>query len=359
MTKENVSLQPELGHCCFEIISAKDAPRADFMDESDCYVVCWLSTVIQGGPKNNQELRITKKMSTPVRDDTKDPIWNSYKDFRVDAPAEAVLVVEVWDEDFSSSDDRMGSVRIPLSAFDGDKPLTVPISDYYIGTRHTNPDFQVTTTIYEAHETCTALVLAPTHLLTLASFFPPFIILLSSIPLFLYSFQVTLRRVPLPKNLCKKTLFLVRHGQSKWNLGKKEVKPHDNMTTQTSNIRTCEHSNIRTLNIREECIALVGNPTMNLQVLTTIPLSVPHTQGDLSRMMYVDHPLTLLGATQAMEANRRWQAAVAKHGPEPDFKRVHSTTTDTTRASTDKYGNRNSGVTDTLTMVRGRTKSGR
>jgi hypothetical protein len=70
--------------------------------------------------------------------------------------------------------------------------------------------------------------------------------------------------------------------------------------------------------------------------------------------MYVDHPLTHLGATQAMEANRRWQVAVAQHG-------LHSTTTaaDPIRASTDKYGNSNSGVADTRTMVRGRTASGR
>lgn len=172
-----MSLFNENTNLCFEFISAGDVPDADFLDESDVYIVAWLALPpsTHKGDLIQRETRISRKIKTPVRDDNPHPFWGSFKDFKIDAPKDAILVVEVWDEDYSSSDDKIGVVRIPLSRFQGFEPLTVKIDKYFIGNKKLNPNF-----------------------------------------------SVTLRRVQEPAQLSRKTLFLVRHGQSKWNLGKKE-----------------------------------------------------------------------------------------------------------------------------------------
>ena len=36
----------------------------------------------------------------------------------------------MWDEDYSTTDDKIGVVRVPLDKFQGFEPITVPIDKY-------------------------------------------------------------------------------------------------------------------------------------------------------------------------------------------------------------------------------------
>lgn len=215
-SKEKVALLPQDGHCTFEFIRAKDVPKADFDSESDCFIVAWLAVYSEpkvkhdGSSKAKRAVRISEKMTTPTCDSNKNPIWTSYKDFLVKAPSNAFLVAQIWDEDKLSSPDLIGTVHFPLTDFIGDTRTVTKLvapKDFHIGSKGENPNFSLTVRHVEQ---------------------------------------------PADGNIQYKTIFCVRHGQSEWNLGKKN--------------------------------------------------------GDLTRVMKYDHPLTELGCTQASEVNAKWKA---------------------------------------------------
>lgn len=153
-------LREDGGRFIIHFISATDVPKADLTSESDPYLKAY---VIEGKMKS----KIYKSL---VRDDNRNPIWDSYHDFRLAYNVEACLKVEVWDADVYNKDTLVGDVTIPLHELQDEKVKSYPLH-HKIGSSATNPNFSV-------------------------------------------NLQRVYMDSPPPM---RKTIFLVRHGQSKWN----------------------------------------------------------------------------------------------------------------------------------------------
>ena len=153
-------LREDGGRFIIHFIGATDVPKADMTSESDPYIKAY---VMEGRMKS----KIYKSL---IRDDNRNPIWDSYHDFRIAYNVEACLKVEIWDADVYNKDTLVGDVIIPLHELQDENVKSYPVQ-YRIGSATTNPNF-----------------------------------------------SVTLQRVymdsPPPM---RKTIFLLRHGQSKWN----------------------------------------------------------------------------------------------------------------------------------------------
>jgi hypothetical protein len=157
---DSTDMYEDGGRFVIQLIGASDIPKADVTSESDPYVKAYL---IEGGVKS-------KPFKTSFKIDNPNPVWNAYHDFRISYRVTLVLRIEVWDSDFSSPDDLIGDINIPLEQLRDESVKEFPLN-YHIGSSTTNPNF-----------------------------------------------KVCLRRVfidaPPPM---KKTIFLLRHGESKWN----------------------------------------------------------------------------------------------------------------------------------------------
>jgi hypothetical protein len=167
------SLLPETGQFVVEFISAKDVPSADVGSESDPYIVAYFVPKVNK-PKPRQ---LSRKVQTLYRLDDPNPIFHSYHNFRVEPPPDSYLRVEIYDRDVLNSDDLIGIAEIPVGSLSREDPQTFHFNFKEFGSETANPNFSFTMR-----------------------------------RLFLNS------RVP-----TRKTFFLLRHGESKWNEATKHV----------------------------------------------------------------------------------------------------------------------------------------
>jgi phosphohistidine phosphatase SixA len=157
---DSSELYEDGGRFVIRFVCANDVPRADVTSASDPYIKAYL---VDGGARS-------RVYTSGIRWDNPNPIWNAYHDFRVSYRLSAALRVEIWDSDVTSHDDLIGDVNIPLDSLRDEGVFTFPMR-HRIGTPTTNPNFTVTLQ--------RLFVDAP----------PPM----------------------------RKTVFLLRHGESKWN----------------------------------------------------------------------------------------------------------------------------------------------
>jgi len=114
----------EPGHCVIEFVRACNVPKMDAFDtESDPYIKAHIESTKRPGHK------LSKTIKTQGRRSTIEPVWNSARDFQiVPVPDSDVLVMELYDHDSLSSDDIIGKITLPLWQLEiGGKDVTVQL----------------------------------------------------------------------------------------------------------------------------------------------------------------------------------------------------------------------------------------
>lgn len=166
-----------------------NAVRTEFLPEDGKFIVHFVRSV--NVPKSSsdsnlwlrayvidaaREVIISKPIQTVCRVDSKNPVWNTYRDFKVTPPPGSFLRVELLDSSSPNPDDVIGYTD-------------VPINEYWDEDEHTFP-MEVPITLSQK----------------------------SSAKLSNPNFSTSLRRCflsdPAPQ---RQVLFLVRHGESVWN----------------------------------------------------------------------------------------------------------------------------------------------
>ncbi len=153
-------------HYVINFISATNVPQADLTSPSDPY----LKACIYTEGENHTKKRITKIHETLIKNDNPNPCWNSFFDFQVNPPANSFLKVEIYDFDNFNEHDLLGIIDVPLS-----KLTTEDIQTIVVGNNS--------------------------------------------------KFTISLKRIlPGPNGFPnEKTFFIIRHGESKWNLAQSKM----------------------------------------------------------------------------------------------------------------------------------------
>jgi len=176
-------------------------PRMDLLDESDVFVV--LRAYNAAGE------RVGKEVSWPVVWNANAPRWNTVRDVGVTAREASVLQIRLWDKDLVGEDDYIGEAQVPLTGLRPGELRDVPVRC-----------------------ACTS---GPTKCkVTLGALAPPPV---------------------------QKTVFIVRHGQSRWNAGKEQGKMGrlQNMTEVDHPLSTLGKSQAEALCAKLEAAVLQGS----------------------------------------------------------------------------------------------------
>eukprot|EP01001_Neometanema_parovale_P005928 NODE_2324_length_1449_cov_88.777526_g2207_i0.p1 GENE.NODE_2324_length_1449_cov_88.777526_g2207_i0~~NODE_2324_length_1449_cov_88.777526_g2207_i0.p1 ORF type:complete len:426 (+),score=59.17 NODE_2324_length_1449_cov_88.777526_g2207_i0:123-1400(+) len=157
-----MSLSPKVS-VILEIISASNVPKMDVVGHSDTYVVAWASDP-QGEVKS-------KKVRTLTRRGVVNPVWHCIRELRfIPDHEETTIHLHLYDRD-AGTDDYIGHAEILLDNLDPGATRDLPVK--------------------------------PTRVV-------------AKVPCLL-----RVRRLPLPTSSTK-TVFLIRHGESKWNEAQKK-----------------------------------------------------------------------------------------------------------------------------------------
>mmetsp|Transcript_35705 Transcript_35705/g.60178 ORF Transcript_35705/g.60178 Transcript_35705/m.60178 type:complete len:442 (+) Transcript_35705:190-1515(+) len=165
---------------CVRVISAKGVPKKDLLSESDPYVA--LSIVDEKGEPVNPLQVVT---ALPHQDDP-NPFWNSFRILSTSHLANpCFLRVDMYDYDATDSDDHTGFATFDLKALGDFKPATQPVSKDDKKVIHKS-----------SKEPCT----------------------------------ISLQLWPAPQESVK-WIFMIRHGESKWNEAQRSVNVLNMMKT--------------------------------------------------------------------------------------------------------------------------------
>lgn len=133
-------------HFVIQFLEAIDCPSAiDYRQKSNLYIrsLVWQYTTKEGkggAPPVCKPECISEIVTTHIRLDCRAAVWNSYRDFRVSPPDDAVLLVQIYhattDSPKPELDILLGKVEIPLSLLRTEEQLTqrmIPIRVLFSG----------------------------------------------------------------------------------------------------------------------------------------------------------------------------------------------------------------------------------
>ena len=173
---ESDELKVTSGHCVFEFVCLNGVPRADMMSESDPYIKADLLMDIADNTNSKKSAKsitngIGSSLKSMYRHDNKNPIFHCYHNFYCEPPPTAILCVEIFDYDTSRLSTLLGWRNIPISDF-------------------TDEDLKTYTLLCSGHGSHENNI----------------------------EFTLTIRRIFINKKPpFRKTFFMIRHGESKWN----------------------------------------------------------------------------------------------------------------------------------------------
>ena len=150
-----------------QIHSAGNVPRMDITSDSDCYAMVWLETC-------DGEMKSERKRTWCVRD-SNEPVWGyCYIPLRCSLSPTDILRLDLFDQDFASADDKIGSLEVNASSLPINGLIELPL--------------KMKTSLRGAQKNNPAVV--------------------------------NLRAVPSTRQKFRKDIFIMRHGKSKWNQAK-------------------------------------------------------------------------------------------------------------------------------------------
>lgn len=123
-------------------IQVRDIPPPENRSKSDPFIRAYLSAPVQYFDENRREKtrieRISSTVVTLKKLECNHAVWNSYRDFRINPPAESILTVEVLHSpsDTSKSDVLLGKVDIPISLLKSGEECQFELSNYKVWNCH-------------------------------------------------------------------------------------------------------------------------------------------------------------------------------------------------------------------------------
>ncbi len=186
-----------------KFIGAFDIP-SDFGGKSDPFLQAYISEhVVQFDAENRKYFklqRISSVVTTPKRLDCTSVIWNCYRDFKMTPPIDSTLIIDIYTSNDVADDRLLGSVSIPVKVFNDEAPK---IFNFVTA--------KVKLVIRSWWHSITVLFFVDVSSQGVQKQKYP-------------NFSITLSRafiaVPPPHT---KTFFLIRHGESKWNLAQSKI----------------------------------------------------------------------------------------------------------------------------------------
>lgn len=111
-------------------ISAVDIPTPESRNKTSPYLRAYLSSYVSETDADGQQFRL-KRISdvvlTPKRLDCQSVIWNSYRDFRIKPPSDAILTLEVLHATSDSTECLLGRAEIPITRLVDESPISIPL----------------------------------------------------------------------------------------------------------------------------------------------------------------------------------------------------------------------------------------
>jgi Ca2+-dependent lipid-binding protein len=161
------------GDFCIEVVKAKNVPRCDLFSPSDPFVQCYISV------KQDEKIyRVSKISTTSIRQDTEEPIWHYFTNLKCNPPDSSFLSINLYDADFDDNAvlktrTLLGSAQIPIAdlAHDDLRSYPLELELQKLSKKENISDFSI------------------------------------------YLRRI-FREKPPPN---RKTFFIIRHGESKWN----------------------------------------------------------------------------------------------------------------------------------------------
>lgn len=132
------SLQPVY---VVKFISAEDIPAAEYRTRSDPYIRAYLAVTSLDSNSNYELQKISPIVSTCKKIDATNVTWNSFRDFRVTPPSDAVLVIELLHalSDPNKPDPVLGVTNIPISTIENGEAKTFFLSNPKVSQIRLNP----------------------------------------------------------------------------------------------------------------------------------------------------------------------------------------------------------------------------
>lgn len=127
-----------------EFISLSNVPKADVVSESDPYIRAKLVRLSKDSNGNVRRHPISKSVQTLGKIDSPSPTFNGYRNLRSERPLKPddVLRVKVYDQD-ATADELIGSAHIPLSEI-LPTPTTFKVEGKTQAFRDMEPNFSIT-----------------------------------------------------------------------------------------------------------------------------------------------------------------------------------------------------------------------
>jgi broad specificity phosphatase PhoE len=179
-----------LGLSVIEIVRVNNLPNMDVGSLTDAYLILSFRSC------NNPQARINGiELKTQTKNNNLNPVFHSFEEFPFIPQENDLLSIKVLDHDVTSHDDKVGKASILMSELLSKKQITIPLA--------------MQTRVKAGNDGITS---------------------------------VTIRLVysgPRPLESIKKTIFLIRHGESKWNISQSEnnlkgmVRQYDHELTET------------------------------------------------------------------------------------------------------------------------------
>ena len=122
-------------------IQVEDIPPADYRSRCDPYIRSYIGhwlTTSKGGPELQ---KISDLICTSKKLDCTSAIWNSYRDFRIAPPPDAILIVDILhaNSDPNKPDQLLGSVNIPISTISNGEVNTFFFANHKVCTITPHP----------------------------------------------------------------------------------------------------------------------------------------------------------------------------------------------------------------------------
>ena len=135
--------------CIIQFISVEDAPLYDAKHKPNLFVK---AVIFQKQPgENNGSIKlecISEAVYTTVRDDCRSVTWNCFRDFRINPPADAIIMVRVChtpsEHQKLENHIVLGTAEIPLSSLTANEEISCPITPLRVSEINCFPLIKVT-----------------------------------------------------------------------------------------------------------------------------------------------------------------------------------------------------------------------
>jgi hypothetical protein len=139
----------EKGRYVINFISATDIPPPEYRKNSCPYLRAYISSYVS--ETDNEQgtqfklKRISDLVCTPRRIDCQSVVWNSFRDFRIKPPTDAIMTLEILHSTYDPTkpDSLLGKADIPINRLVDESPVTIPLICFKVRSALSPPPFDL------------------------------------------------------------------------------------------------------------------------------------------------------------------------------------------------------------------------